>query len=68
MVSIKSKRIGKTCDSCGKPFKGKPYPMVDEQHQTIRGLVQCEKCYSQELLGEDFKRIGTQRSPFGIGS
>lgn len=66
MVSVKSKRI--KCDSCGEPIKGKSYPMVDEQHKTIRGLKQCEECYAQELLGEDFKRIGTQRSPFGIGS
>ena len=50
MVSAKNKKI--KCDSCGKPFKGKLYPMVDEQHRTIRGLHQCEECYARELLAK----------------
>jgi hypothetical protein len=58
----------KLCDCCGKSFNGKSYPMVDEDYQPIHGLIQCEKCYEQELLGKDYKRVGTQRSPFGIGS
>lgn len=58
----------KNCDSCGKPYTGKSYPIVDEDYQPVEGLKQCEKCYEMDILGKDYKRIGTQKSPFGIGS
>ena len=45
------------CDSCGKPFDGEPHPIVDEEYKEIEGLIQCEECYFQQLLGEEYKKI-----------
>jgi hypothetical protein len=38
-----------SCDMCGKTITGKSYEVVNENHQTQPGLVQCEKCWAPKL-------------------
>ncbi len=33
------------CDSCGDPFTGERFPMVDENFNDKEGMIQCRKCY-----------------------
>jgi hypothetical protein len=45
------------CDSCGKPFIGEYFPMVNENFVVQKGLKQCTECYERHLLGKDYKKI-----------
>lgn len=36
----------KKCDSCGYEFTGKSYPIIDENFNKQRGLIQCESCFA----------------------
>ena len=39
------------CDICGDAFSGKSFDVVNENFEN-EGLTQCERCYSENLLGE----------------
>lgn len=39
----------KSCDSCGKPFKGISFPIINENFIVQKGLIQCEKCYKNQI-------------------
>lgn len=38
----------KLCDMCGEPFTGVSHPVVDENFNVQKGLIQCGKCFGEE--------------------
>lgn len=44
--AVKRSKV-KFCDSCGNPFSEDPYPIINENHQVQKGLIQCQECYSE---------------------
>ena len=55
---------------CGEPYTGKPFKVYDENYNLQKGVKQCGDCHFGVCDPEEdnLKNIGTQRSPFGIGS
>ncbi len=46
---MKNTKSKKPCDSCGKPFKGISFPIINENFVVQKGLQQCEKCYKIQI-------------------
>ncbi len=54
MNSMKMKmENNKKCDICGETITGKTFPVTDENFNTQKGVLQCEKCFSEQCLGND---------------
>lgn len=43
----------KKCDICGEPITEKSFPVTDENFNIQKGVLQCEKCFSEQCLGND---------------
>ena len=50
-LKLSNKKMKKyiKCDYCGCNITDKTFPIVDENYNQQKGLVQCEKCFSEGL-------------------